>query len=951
MTSHADNASPSTTCTTCPYCGVGCGVTVEQKNGDVSVAGDPSHPANFGKLCSKGFALAETLGYDNRLTAPRINNSDVSWADALDRIASEFKAVIDEYGARSVGFYVSGQLLTEDYYVVNKFVKGYLGTANIDTNSRLCMASSVAGHKRAFGSDTVPGCYEDLELANLLVLVGSNLAWCHPVLFRRIEAARENNPDLKVVVIDPRKTATAEMADLHLPIMAGGECDAALFAGLLRYLVENEAVDYPWVEQHVNQFDEAYQASLAWSPNRVSDQTGLSLADVLKFYQWFLNNKKVVTLYSQGVNQSSCGTDTVNSIINVHLATARIGKPGAGPFSITGQPNAMGGREVGGLANMLAAHMDIENDTHRGLVQRFWNSPSIASKPGLKAVNLFDAVADGRIKALWIMATNPADSMPLGNEISRAIADCPFVVVSDVVSETDTLSLATVQLPALAWSEKDGTVTNSERRISRQRSFRTGPLDAKPDWWALCEVAKRMGFADAFTYRNASEIFAEHAALSGYENRGSRDFDIGAYAALSAQEYDDLAPFQWPKPAQMSAQSNADGYEASTNGPTAANDGLSASDNIRFFSEGGFYTPDRKARMVVLDLPGSPKASVRAIQSARAEGGVALQANGSKVSRELPVILNTGRIRDQWHTLTRTGYVPKLSSHLAEPFVELCRDDADLIGAKDASLIDLSSVGGVITVRALITERVTSGTVFVPMHWSNVFASNARVNVLVQPNADPVSGQPALKSQQVRIKATEVACYGYLISRVRPKNLGFLSYWALSPIANGWRVEFASKNPPDAVMLSLVARSELSLRCDKSIHSEDEKQGYFNACWFSDDQLMQAVYLASHPVAAPRETVNGFFSERYTTFSDRVSVLAGCAKSGQVSQGATVCSCMGVGKYTIQAAIRSGATCVTSVGEHCGAGTQCGSCQPEIKTLLRTTRETSKSVQPLDVVA
>ena len=317
----------------------------------------------------------------------------------------------------------------------------------------------------------------------------------------------------------------------------------------------------------------------------------------------------------------------------------------------------------------------------------------------------------------------------------------------------------------------------------------------------------------------------------------------------------------------------------------------------------------------------------------------------------MPVILNTGRVRDQWHTLTRTGYVAKLASHLTEPFVELCPDDAELIGIKDATLVDITSATGQITVRALVTERVKAGTVFVPMHWSNVFASNARVNVLVQPNADPVSGQPALKGQQVRIKASEVACYGYLISRVRPRHLGFLSYWALSPIAQGWRLQFASRNPPDSVMLSLAARTELSLRSDKSIHSEDEKQGYFNACWFSEDQLMQAVYIASNPVTAPRESVDGFLSERYKTFSDRVSALAGCAKSGQETQGAIVCSCMSVGKFAIQSAIRSGASSVSSVGDRCGAGTQCASCQPEIKTLLRTTHESSKSVQPLDSVA
>ncbi|MEI8444809.1 molybdopterin-dependent oxidoreductase, partial [Mesorhizobium sp. CCNWLY176] len=534
--------------TTCPYCGVGCGVLAGvAADGEITVRGDPDHPANFGRLCSKGSALAETLDLGDRLLYPEIHGRRAGWNEALDLVATKFSQAIAEHGPDSVAFYVSGQLLTEDYYVANKLMKGFVGSANIDTNSRLCMASSVAGHRRAFGSDTVPGTYEDLELADLIVLVGSNLAWCHPVLYQRIVAAREKRPGMKIVVIDPRRTMTADFADLHLAIAPDG--DTALFTGLLAYLADGERLNRDYISRHTNGFEEALSAAVALDLAAVSDRTGISEETLARFYSLFANTQRLVTVYSQGVNQSASSTDKVNAIINCHLATGRIGRPGMGPFSVTGQPNAMGGREVGGLANMLAAHMEIENPQHRDRVQRFWKSPAIAERPGLKAVDMFRAVADGRIKALWIMATNPADSMPDADAVEAALRACPFVVVSDIAANTDTIRHAHVKLPATGWGEKDGTVTNSERRISRQRAFLPPPGEARPDWWAMAEVAKRMGFAEAFSYDAPSEIFAEHAALSAFENGGERDFDIGVYAAVDGDGYEALAPFQWPAPA------------------------------------------------------------------------------------------------------------------------------------------------------------------------------------------------------------------------------------------------------------------------------------------------------------------------------------------------------------------------------------------------------------------
>jgi assimilatory nitrate reductase catalytic subunit len=515
--------------TTCPYCGVGCGLLV---SADGSVSGDPAHPANFGRLCSKGAALGETLSPAGRLLQPVIGGRSASWNEALDLIAARFAETIDSHGPDAVALYVSGQLLTEDYYVANKLMKGFIGSANIDSNSRLCMASSVAGHIRAFGEDIVPGCYEDIEEADLAVLVGSNTAWCHPVLFQRLAQAKKTR-STQVVVIDPRRTATCDIADLHLPLRPGS--DVALFAGLLRYLADQDPCDVGWMTRYTTGFD----AALTYAPalGEAAAITDLPIADLAAFYEWFAVTDRTVTLYSQGVNQSAAGTDKVNAILNCHFATGRLGKPGMGPFSLTGQPNAMGGREVGGLANQLASHMGFDDPADVDRVRRFWRAPRIAQRPGLKAVDLFEAVSAGSIKAVWILGTNPAASLPRAGGVRAGLASCPFVVVSDCW-ETDTTRLAHIVLPAAGWGEKDGTVTNSERRISRQRAFRSPPGEARSDWWMLCEVARRMGWHEAFAYRGPADIFREHAALSAFENEGTgqRIFNIGRLATLSDAE-------------------------------------------------------------------------------------------------------------------------------------------------------------------------------------------------------------------------------------------------------------------------------------------------------------------------------------------------------------------------------------------------------------------------------
>lgn len=872
---------PVETKTTCPYCGVGCGVIATvNDDGIVSIRGDQDHPANFGRLCSKGSALAETIDLEGRILHPEINGKWATWDEALDLVASRFSDTIAEHGPDSVAFYVSGQLLTEDYYLANKLMKGFIGSANIDTNSRLCMSSSVAGHRRAFGADTVPGTYEDMELADLVILTGSNLAWCHPVLYQRLAAAKAARPEMKVVVIDPRRTMSADIADMHLAIRPDG--DVALFTGLLAHLSDSSAIDRGYVENHTVGFDAATQAATAHSVPEIAKATGLTVAELIPFYELFERTEKTVTCYSQGVNQSQSGTDKVNAIINCHLATGRIGRPGMGPFSLTGQPNAMGGREVGGLANMLAAHMAIESAGDRDRVQRFWASPAIAEKPGLKAVDMFRAVADGRIKALWIMATNPVVSMPDAGAVEAAIKACPFVVVSDVMAKTDTARHAHVLLPSLGWGEKDGTVTNSERRISRQRGFLDAPGEAKADWWQMAEVGRRMGFGAAFAFRHASEIFAEHAALSGFENLGSRDFDI---SGVDPKVYDGMAPFQWPRP------------QAGDAGTT------------RFFADGRFYHADGKARFIVTALPEVDRTSV-----------------------DYPLTLNTGRIRDQWHTMTRTGKSARLTAHIAEPFAELHPRDAQALGIESADLVELESPHGKVLLRALISERQARGSVFAPMHWNDQFASLARIDMVVAPVTDPYSGQPASKNTGVRARRFEAKAYGFAISRTRP-DAPDCTYWAIAKADGGYRMELAFAEEPQD--WTLWARQVFGIDAGiEPLGYSDRQTGDLRLAFFDGDILLAALFIARRPVAVARNWAILQLTERHEDLRMRFALIAGRPGAGRPDPGATVCSCFNVGVNQITAAVRDGCHSVEAIGKVLNAGTNCGSCRAEIKGVI-----------------
>ena len=865
------SATNSTVCTTCPYCGVGCGVlaTPDGKGGAL-IAGDPAHPANFGRLCSKGSALGETLDYEGRLLTPQIGGLRAGWDEALDLVSRKFSAAIRDHGSDSVAFYVSGQLLTEDYYVANKLMKGFIGSGNIDTNSRLCMSSSVAGHKRAFGTDTVPGTYEDLEEADLIVLVGSNLAWCHPVLHQRIMAAREKRP-VKIVTVDPRETATAQMSDMHLAIESDG--DVALFNGLLAHIAEQGAVDAAYVGNHVDGFDDALNAA-----SSSSHECGLARDQQEEFYRLWTRSEKVVTVYSQGVNQSSSGTDKVNAIINCHLATGRIGKPGMGPFSVTGQPNAMGGREVGGLANMLAAHLDIEKSDHRAVVTDFWKAPGLATAAGLKAVDMFEACASGQIKALWIMGTNPAVSMPSANAVSDAIRACEFVVVSDVVSDTDTTACGDVLLPALGWGEKDGTVTNSERRISRQRAFLPPPGEARADWHIICDVADRMGFGEAFQFDSPVDIFAEHAALSALAVKQHKDFDIGL---LGSVDYDQLQPTQWPV-------------------TTDGNGG-------RFFADGVFYTDTGRAKMLAI----SP------------------QPNPVQADADYPFILNTGRIRDQWHTMTRTGKSQRLSQHIAEPYVDIHPEDALAAGIRAADIVQLDSPFGRLFARAQVTNRTPKGNVFVPIHWSSRWSANAKPSALAASNVDPVSGQPALKRNMVSMSKFDAGWYGFAISTDEPNPKA--AYWAKARIGGGWRTEMAGRKAPDDWIA--YAREMFDLHDIEPTSVVDFKSGIVRLVFAKNGVIKAAFFADRKPVAIARN----FLISEYPTAESPLRMLAGIPSADQPDPGAIICTCFNVGVNTIVAAIMDGnLMSVDAVGKAINAGTNCGSCRPELEAILKT---------------
>ena len=883
--------APSMLSTTCPYCGVGCGVEV-QITGDkelTDLKGSSDHPANFGRLCVKGSKLLETNSPTGRLLSPMIAGEKASWDDAIQQVASKFNQVIAQHGPDSVAFYVSGQLLTEDYYVANKLMKGYIGSANIDTNSRLCMSSAVAAYKRAFGADAVPCCYEDLEQTELLILVGSNAAWTHPVLFQRIERAKKLNPDMQVVTIDPRRTATSELADLHLAIKPG--TDVVLFNGLLNYLATHQGIDTEYVTAHTQGFVQVLNHCEPWTLSKVANQCDLNEVELLRFYRLFAQTDKVVTAYCMGVNQSTSGTNKANSIINSHLATGKIGREGCGPFSLTGQPNAMGGREVGGLANMLACHMDIDNPQHRQTVQTYWQSPTIATEQGLKAVDLFENINSGKVKAVWIMATNPMVSMPNRQKIAEALNKCELVVVSDCVEKNDTLEFAHIALPATGWSEKDGTVTNSERRISRQRGLLPATGEAKHDWKIICEVAKAMGFADGFNFESPSEIFAEYAGLTQVDNHGSRDLDLSSLCNLTVTEYNRLKPVQWPV------------NKAAPYGTK------------RLFTDGKFFTQSGKAQFVLTEF----------------------SAPEQLTNSDFPFVLNSGRVRDQWHSMTRTGKTSELTAHTSRPYLAMHAKDAANLALKEHDLVSLSAahvntMTSAVLLPVVIDNNQRCGEVFAPIHWSASNASSANITSLYTDANDKISGQPELKHAAVKIQKVSYKHHGQLfvqhdlhIDLLRK----YFDYFVASPVEKGQLVFFATDKEPAAIKHDLQLQLPLY---DEWINAAGPHLN--STCAMRQGVMSLVMFISPNKVEVDASWINSLLTSKNVS-AEQLHGLLNQQPDAQFKQGKLVCSCFKVGENSIVDAIKSGCDSVDSLGRTLQCGTNCGSCKSELSQMVK----------------
>ncbi|TKB51804.1 nitrate reductase [Ferrimonas aestuarii] len=852
--------------TTCPYCGVGCGVTAQIDEGNVSVAGDRLHPVNRGKLCSKGLRLADTLSATGRLLYPSIGGQRQSWSKTTAYIAHQLNTIKQKHGADAIGFYLSGQLLTEDYYVANKLMKGFIGSANVDTNSRLCMASAVAAHKRAFGEDLVPGCFDDLEQAQLVVLAGSNMAWCHPILFQRLLAAREKDPNKRLVVIDPRATVTAQEADLHLPIKPG--TDLALFHGLSRYLIQRGAVNPVRVSSQFAKEIERY------SIEYVANVTEVSISSLTRFYQWFAQTENVVSGFSMGINQSLNGTDQANAIINCHWLTERLGKPGMGPLSLTGQPNAMGGREVGGLANTLAGHLEFGCPSSHQALQEFWQAPNMAVTPGLKAVEMFEAMANGDIKAVWIMGTNPMVSLPESDLVKRALQTCPLVIVSDCMAGTDTQAFADVLLPALPWGEKSGTVTNSERRLSRQRPLQPGKGEAKADWWALCQVAKAMGFATGFDYLNEVEIFREHAALSGINAANGGQFDISGLQQITDAQYQKLPAIQWPQRGQ----------------------------NL-------VVNPQR------IELSQLQRGAGLVMSHGIATLSQATETNNTRW------LINSGRSRDQWHTMTRTGLSSRLWRH--QPVPQVCVHPQDLrrLNARDDDLLFIGDHKVLAVAKSDDSLRI--GELFMPMHWSEQFAQSSRVNGVTEARVDSVSGQPGFKQAIATVSRVEVRYWCQIL--LPPQQMPELS-WPL------WQVYTPSSQGLMVWLATDLKLNELELRLQKLM-------GEFNLgapsvsqrlpvgirqAHFEQQQLKAAAFVAAERYQLPGDYLMQAAESTCDTSLFRQLFMT------QSQSAQLLCSCLQISEQQVDLAIEAGAQTPDQVADACGAGTGCGSCRFEI---------------------
>jgi len=885
----------------CAYCGVGCGVLIETDGTRITgVRGDPEHPANFGRLCTKGATLhlvaAQT---DARALYPELRSERgaarerVSWDSALDHAASRFAEIIRTHGPDAVGFYISGQLLTEDYYVFNKLAKGLIGTNNVDTNSRLCMSSAVSGYKTTLGADAPPACYDDIAATNCLFIAGSNTAYAHPIVYRRIEDARKANPGLKVIVVDPRRTDTAREADLHLPILPG--TDVALFNAMLHVMLWENMADTDYIAAHTSGFDALRATVREYSPEAVAGLCGVPAADIITAARWFGQSPATLSLYCQGLNQSSHGTDKNAALINLHLATGQIGRPGAGPFSLTGQPNAMGGREVGGMANLLSAHRDLANPAHRAEVAALWGVDSVPATPGKTAVEMFEAVARGEIKALWIACTNPAQSLPNQTLVRAALAAAEFVVVQEVNAFTETAEYADLLLPAAAWGEKEGTVTNSERRITHLQAAIAAPGETRPDWEIATAFAQRLGVLQGkpadrlFPYTSAEAVFNEHR-----ESTRGRDLDI---TGLSYALLDQQGPQQWPFP------------EGAATG------------KARLYADGVYPTADGRARF----------ANPRYLPTAEV------------INTRYPLHFNTGRLRDQWHGMSRTGMVARLFSHAETPALSMHADDMARRSLKDGDLVRVKNPRGELLVPVEASEDMRVGQVFMPMHWGGRYMSGFGVNTVTADQCDPVSRQPELKHAVVQVEKAPLPWHMAVMRRdnavarmlrIQPllARFDYAScglYGRDNPLLV---LRVAHGTPLSSEMLAEID-ALLGMQDEASIMRYDDPRRGISKRVMVEDGRVVGVRLTGE--IAARDWLKEMMAEGVEIAPLRSWVLAPVATppAGSHSRGRIICNCLNIPETRILDVLARGAD-LTALQTSLKCGTECGSCVPELKRMV-----------------
>ncbi|WP_333708098.1 molybdopterin-dependent oxidoreductase [Ottowia beijingensis] len=920
---------------TCPYCGVGCGVVIESTDGQITgVRGDPDHPANFGRLCTKGSTLHLTatplvnattrLLHPLRRPARGARPERIGWDAALDEISTRFHRIVQQHGADAIGVYGSGQLLTEDYYVLNKFVKGLLGTNQLDTNSRLCMSSAVAGYKATLGADAPPACYEDIAHARTLFISGSNAAWAHPILFRRIEDAKRADPALKIVVVDPRRTDTCEIADLHLPIQPG--TDVLLCHGLLHVMLWEGWTDTAYIAAHTTGFDALKALVRDATPEHVARTCGIAQDELITAARWFAGVRDggprtpTLSLYCQGLNQSSSGTAKNAALINLHLATGQIGQPGAGPFSLTGQPNAMGGREVGAMANLLSAHRDLADPVQRAEVAALWGVDTVPEKPGLTAVEMFQAAADGALKALWIVCTNPAQSLPDQATVRRALERAEFVVVQEAFAGSETCAYANLLLPAAPWGEKDGTVTNSERRISRVRAAVPPAGEARADWRIVADVGRRLearlrpGRATLFPYDTPGQVWNEHRAST----RG-RDLDI---TGLSYALLERAGPQHWPWPEHAGAGTP------------------------RLYADGVFATPDGKARFHA--APYAPVADPR--------------------SAHYPFSLISGRLRDQWHGMTRTGTLGRLFGHVPEPVAQMHPQDMARRGFAPGELVRIRSRQGEIVLPLAASDSLGAQQVSVPMHWGSAFVGGQAedgqpltgINALATPRFCPTSKQPELKHAAVRVQPAALPWRLLGMAWLAPESaaevraqlvallprFGFAACVPFGRERSGLLLRAAAVEAPTDDLLARI-ESLLGLATPDTLRYADRKSGQRRAARLARGQVenapdqvtLEAFLLAGDTLAEAwiRAVLEG---ELPADIYGRLLLAPGAQAPVQVAaRSPQICTCFNVSEAAIGECLRScggdESERLAQLQSQLKCGTNCGSCIPELRRLTR----------------